>query len=451
MVVFTLRVHSLVCCGKSKWEASDKGVLPPSILTLVYALQLPFPIMFRVVANEETCGYGQQYCGVSEFVADEGHAFLPWWMLNNLGLEEGDRASFVIAKAIPQGKFVQLRPHKTALLDIASIIGPRLFFETCFAGKYTMLSRGETITVEHEGERFCVDVLAVSTTSAAEQVTRRRERAALGDGGATSEAAAEGEGESVVSLCGDVDLEVDFAPPLDAVRAPSPLNDSSAEVAAAVAAVAAAEAAQKQRRRRRKWAPHGAGAPRALGIMARAFVGRGNRLSASPRGGGAVTAAAAAAAASAARVAVTTLGGLSTSSAPRRRALGPGRQISPTAARSGPAAHSLTAAAPAEVGANSELRMLAALRRQRSGRSSPTRRVAPSGGAVVDPVDVLSGGTDAPLSRMARQLRQAQLMSMVDIDAASAAELLRACAWDVAEATESRFANAGSSAGLCIR
>ena len=440
MVVFTLRVHSLVCCGKSEWEASDKGVLPPSILTLVYALQLPFPIMFRIVVTKttETCGYGPQYCGVSEFAADEGHAFLPWWMLNNLGLEEGGLASFVIAKAIPQGKFVQLRPHRAALLDIASAVGPRLFFETCFAGKYTMLSRGETITVEHEGERFCVDVLAVSTASAAEQATRRRERAARDPGGATSEATAKaGEEDSVVSLCGDVDLEVDFAPPLDAIRSPSTIDDSSAGAAAAVAAVAAAEGAPKQRRRRRKWAPDGAGAPLALGIVAQAFVGRGNRLSTSPHGGGGATAAAAAA--SAARVAV-----LSTSSA-RRRALGPGHRISATAASSGAAAYSASAVVPVAAVANNELRMLAALRRRRSGRPSPTRSEAPSA-AAFDRADVLPGGTTAPLSRMARELRQAQLMSIVDVDAANAAELLSASAWDVAAATESHFENAATSA-----
>ena len=47
------------------------------------------------------------YCGVLEFSAEEGLCYLPYWMMNNLYLEEG---SEIILRNVPlqRGKFVVL-------------------------------------------------------------------------------------------------------------------------------------------------------------------------------------------------------------------------------------------------------------------------------------------------------------------------------------------------------
>ena len=31
------------------------------------------------------------HCGVLEFVADEGACYMPWWMMQNLALGEGEK------------------------------------------------------------------------------------------------------------------------------------------------------------------------------------------------------------------------------------------------------------------------------------------------------------------------------------------------------------------------
>ena len=435
MVKFVLTVHSLVCCGRESWETSDKGVLPPSILTYAIALGLPFPILFRVrtsAVGRDVSVFGEQHCGVSEFTGDEGHAFLPWWMLNNLGLEEGGKASFEIAKGIRQGKFCRLRPHEGRLIELASSAGPRLFFERCFGGKYTMLSRGETITVEHEGSRFCVDVLAVSSSSAAEQEANKAME--LSRGGA------EETPETVISLCGHVDLEVDFAPPLDAT-----VEEDRQPTAAAAAALRTMEEAPKPRRRR-KWAPPpGQLAAPTTGFVTKAFTGRG-----------ATTATATASA--------TTIAAAASAARQRQRTgSAVGRRFSPTAAES--VAESATVAATVAASSsafaartnapNDELRSLHALRQRRRGRSSPPRSNAATvvaatevadahvvdsdGGGILGVAPPSASSALAAPPRLARELRQAQIMSIIDVDASAAVALLQESGWDVAAAAERYF------------
>jgi ubiquitin fusion degradation protein 1 len=59
------------------------------------------------------------HCGVLEFVAEEGMIIMPYWMMQNMLLQEGDTVR-VKNTTLPKGTYVKLQPHTTDFLDISN-------------------------------------------------------------------------------------------------------------------------------------------------------------------------------------------------------------------------------------------------------------------------------------------------------------------------------------------
>jgi ubiquitin fusion degradation protein 1 len=59
------------------------------------------------------------HVGVMEFSSEEGRVFMPHWVMQNLGLDEG---GMVVVKNVrlPKATFVKLRPHSKEFLDISN-------------------------------------------------------------------------------------------------------------------------------------------------------------------------------------------------------------------------------------------------------------------------------------------------------------------------------------------
>lgn len=104
--------------GKER-EDVDKGgkiILPPSALDLLTRLNIVYPMLFKLTnerANRST------HCGVLEFVADEGKAFIPHWMMQNLYLSEGDLITIKSA-SLPVATFARFQPQTVDFLDITN-------------------------------------------------------------------------------------------------------------------------------------------------------------------------------------------------------------------------------------------------------------------------------------------------------------------------------------------
>ncbi|RXH74635.1 hypothetical protein DVH24_029356 [Malus domestica] len=83
------RCYPVSFINKEHLEKGDKIVMPPSALDrLVSNLQVDYPMLFEL-SNPGNSGR-VAHCGVSEFVADEGLMYLPYWMMKKLLLQEGD-------------------------------------------------------------------------------------------------------------------------------------------------------------------------------------------------------------------------------------------------------------------------------------------------------------------------------------------------------------------------
>ncbi|XP_047323459.1 ubiquitin fusion degradation protein 1 homolog isoform X2 [Impatiens glandulifera] len=118
------------------------------------------------------------HCGVLEFVAEEGVVYLPYWMMENLLLQEGDTMQVKNA-TLPKGTYVKLQPHTKDFLDISN---PKAILETTLRN-FSCLTIGDSIMVAYNNKKFYIDIVEAKPSHA-------------------------------VSII-ETDCEVDFAPPLD--------------------------------------------------------------------------------------------------------------------------------------------------------------------------------------------------------------------------------------------
>uniref|UniRef100_K3WD15 Ubiquitin fusion degradation protein UFD1 N-terminal subdomain 2 domain-containing protein n=1 Tax=Globisporangium ultimum (strain ATCC 200006 / CBS 805.95 / DAOM BR144) TaxID=431595 RepID=K3WD15_GLOUD len=108
-------------------------------------------------------------------------AFLPYWMMQNLHVDEGGFVLITNAHDISRGIYCRLQPEETHFLTLAADVGPKLLMENAMR-RYSVLSVNETIVIEYGATRYFVRVVELKPAS-------------------------------VISLCGDVDLEMDFTAP----------------------------------------------------------------------------------------------------------------------------------------------------------------------------------------------------------------------------------------------
>uniref|UniRef100_A0A2C9V5D3 Ubiquitin fusion degradation protein 1 homolog n=1 Tax=Manihot esculenta TaxID=3983 RepID=A0A2C9V5D3_MANES len=118
------------------------------------------------------------HCGVLEFIAEEGMIYMPYWMMENLLLQEGDIVR-VKNVTLPKGTYVKLQPHTKDFLDISN---PKAILETTLRN-YSCLTTGDSIMVAYNNKKYYIDIIETRPSNA-------------------------------ISII-ETDCEVDFAPPLD--------------------------------------------------------------------------------------------------------------------------------------------------------------------------------------------------------------------------------------------
>ncbi|KAJ3010255.1 UNVERIFIED_CONTAM: ubiquitin fusion degradation protein [Siphonaria sp. JEL0065] len=173
------RCYSMTMMPGNERDAINYGgkiLLPPSALAKLSTLNIAYPMLFEI--TNEQYKDKNSHAGVLEFIAEEGKAFLPQWMMSTLLIEEG---SLVRIKntSLPLGKFVKLQPQSVDFLDISD---PKAVLEKAI-GQFSCLTQGDIITIKYNAQLY--DILIMESKPG-------------------------GKGISVI----ETDLEVDFAPPL---------------------------------------------------------------------------------------------------------------------------------------------------------------------------------------------------------------------------------------------
>ncbi|KAJ1473444.1 ubiquitin fusion degradation protein UFD1-domain-containing protein [Baffinella frigidus] len=185
MMPFEERYHAVPVAAAdksdtSKLEAGGKIMLPPSALQKLAQLEISYPMLFELT---NTANGRKLHCGVLEFIANEGSAFLPHWMMENLGVEHGSMIKCRSA-TLPKGTYVKLRPQTKNFIDIAN---PKAVLENTLRN-FSALTKGSTIRIFYNTKQYDIDVVDIQPR----------------DGGAIS----------IV----DTDVNVDFDAPADYVE-----------------------------------------------------------------------------------------------------------------------------------------------------------------------------------------------------------------------------------------
>ncbi|KAG6554574.1 hypothetical protein Mapa_003592 [Marchantia paleacea] len=172
---------------KPHLESGDKVIMPPSALDRLASLRIDYPMLFEV---HNPAASRISHCGVLEFVAEEGMIYMPYWMMQNMLLQEGDIVR-VKSATLPKGTYVKLQPHTKDFLDISN---PKAVLETTLRN-FSCLTVGDNIMVAYNNRKYYIDIIEAKPSQA-------------------------------ISII-ETDCEVDFAPPLD-YKEPEPVRPAPA-------------------------------------------------------------------------------------------------------------------------------------------------------------------------------------------------------------------------------
>lgn len=164
--------------GRDELEAGNKILLPPSALNQLARRNITWPMLFQIsnpAKNRFT------HSGVLEFVAEEGTCYMPYWMMQNLQLQEGDITS-IMNTSLSKGTYVKFMPLTMDFLDITN---PKAVLETSLRN-FATLTVGDIITIQYNNNYYRISVLETKPNNA-------------------------------ISII-ETDIQVDFAPPPDYVE-----------------------------------------------------------------------------------------------------------------------------------------------------------------------------------------------------------------------------------------
>ncbi|KAL4218960.1 Ubiquitin recognition factor in ER-associated degradation protein 1 [Mactra antiquata] len=113
----TYRCYSVSMLGdRDDVERGGKIIMPPSALDKLTRLHIQYPMLFKLTNKKMK---RETHCGVLEFVADEGRIYIPYWMMKNLLLQEGDLIQ-IDNVSLPIATFAKFQPQHTDFLDISN-------------------------------------------------------------------------------------------------------------------------------------------------------------------------------------------------------------------------------------------------------------------------------------------------------------------------------------------
>lgn len=120
--------------------------MPPSAFDTLARLQVDYPMLFRLTSSTDD---RMTHCGVLEFTAEEGTCYIPFWMMQNLLIEEG--AVITVTNAsLPKASFVKLQPQSVDFLEISN---PRAVLEHALRN-FSCVTKGDVIQIPYNNKNY---------------------------------------------------------------------------------------------------------------------------------------------------------------------------------------------------------------------------------------------------------------------------------------------------------
>jgi ubiquitin fusion degradation protein 1 len=145
---------------KAHLDEGGKIILPNSAMDELAHLNIVWPMMFKLIAPSVAT-----HCGVLEFSAEEGHIYIPYWMMEHLRVKPGTIISVKNA-SLPKGKFVKLRPQTKNFIE--DISNPRPVLEAKLRN-FSCLTQGDTIMINYNDVNYCIDIMEVRSSKGTEE------------------------------------------------------------------------------------------------------------------------------------------------------------------------------------------------------------------------------------------------------------------------------------------
>jgi hypothetical protein len=121
---------------------------------------LPELVLFEIGPNYQ--GSLKVHCGVLEFSAPEiSRAYLPLWMMQYLGLRDGDSIKLRLKQQLPRGTKVTFQPQESKFARISNPSDTLAYA----LNKYVSLTEGSEIVLKHSSETYKVKVISVEPKS----------------------------------------------------------------------------------------------------------------------------------------------------------------------------------------------------------------------------------------------------------------------------------------------
>uniref|UniRef100_U5EN67 Ubiquitin fusion degradation protein 1 homolog n=1 Tax=Corethrella appendiculata TaxID=1370023 RepID=U5EN67_9DIPT len=132
-------------------ENGGKIIMPPSALDQLTRLNVEYPMLFKLTNQQRN---RSTHSGVLEFVADEGKIYIPYWMMRNLLLEEGDIVQ-VQSVSLPTATFSRFQPQSADFLDISN---QKAVLENALRN-FACLTTGDLIAIKYNNKIYELCVL----------------------------------------------------------------------------------------------------------------------------------------------------------------------------------------------------------------------------------------------------------------------------------------------------
>lgn len=143
---------------KQQVENGGKIMMPPSALDVLTRLNIVYPMLFKLTNRK---GNRNTHCGVLEFVADEGKVYIPYWMMRNLLLDEGDMVQ-IESISLPVATFSKFEPQNVDFLDISN---PKAVLENGLRN-FACLTVDDVIAINYNDKCYELRVLEVKPGAA---------------------------------------------------------------------------------------------------------------------------------------------------------------------------------------------------------------------------------------------------------------------------------------------
>ncbi|XP_033627714.1 ubiquitin recognition factor in ER-associated degradation protein 1-like isoform X2 [Asterias rubens] len=139
-------------------ERGGKIIMPPSALDVLTRQNIDYPMLFKLTHKKME---RVTHCGVLEFVADEGKVYLPYWMMKNLFLDEGDLLN-VESCSLSVATYSKFEPQSVDFLDITN---PKAVLENILRG-FACLTKGDMIAINYNNKSYELQVLETKPSDA---------------------------------------------------------------------------------------------------------------------------------------------------------------------------------------------------------------------------------------------------------------------------------------------